>query len=180
MEAVVTSAHLFCGGGGDTQGALVAEYKPIWAIENNKYAAAVYRKRFPDVQLIESDIRQLSDEFIRHLSVPDVLIGGSPCPDFSIAGNRSGLEGSRGQLFFEFLRFLRLLQPKTFLFENVNGILSHDNGKTFQKIIEAFGQLGYMGSWQLRNGNRHVPQNRPRIFVVGIHREYTSNKVKPM
>ena len=166
----LTSGHLFAGGGGDTEGAIAAGYKPIWAIEYDKYAAAVYRRRFPDVSLIESDITQLSDDTIRSFTIPDIIIGGSPCPDFSVAGNRSGLSGDRGKLFFEFVRFLRILQPQAFLFENVEGLLSHDNGETFARVIAAFAEVGYVGSWQLRNGSRHVPQNRRRVFCVGIQR----------
>lgn len=174
----LTSGHLFAGGGGDTEGAIAANYKPVWAIEYDKYAASVYRKRFPETTLVESDITQLSDDFIQHLGVPSIIIGGSPCPDFSIAGSRSGFEGSRGQLFFEFVRFLRILQPPAFLFENVAGLLSHDDGKTFAKVIASFAKVGYVGSWQLRNGNRHVPQNRQRIFVVGIHRRCSDDRAK--
>jgi DNA (cytosine-5)-methyltransferase 1 len=170
----LTSAHLFAGGGGDTEGAIASGYQPIWAVEHDKYAAAVYRKRFPDVQLICSDITTLSDEFVQHLRVPDILVGGSPCPDFSLAGPRSGFEGTRGILFFEFVRFLRLLQPKAFLFENVQGLLSNDESRTFERVLWEFAQVGYVGAWQLRNGNRHLPQNRPRVFCVGLLRERAS------
>lgn len=177
---MITTAHAFCGGGGDSEGALLAECKPIWAIEYDKYAAAVYRRRFPDVQLIEADITTLSDDFVRGLPIPDVFLFGSPCPDFSVAGNGAGLEGTRGQLFFEGIRLLRLMQPKAFIFENVDGILSHDNGETFKAIIHTFGQLGYMGTWQRHNGNRHVPQNRPRVFCVGIHRKCAGNSAETL
>lgn len=170
-ERQPTAAFLFAGGGGDTEGAIAAGYQPLWAVEYDKYAAAVYRRRFPDCQLIQCDITALSDEFVQSLPVPDILVWGSPCPDFSIAGTQSGLEGDRGRLFFEGIRFLRLLQPAFFLFENVEGLLHNRNGETFKKVVGAFGQLGYMGTWQLRNGNRHVPQNRSRVFCVGVHRE---------
>ena len=170
-----TSAALFAGGGGDTEGAIAANYTPLWAIESDPKAAAIYRKRFRQVQLIEADVTSLSTEFICSLPVPDVLIWGSPCPDFSMAGTRAGFDGTRGRLFFEGVRFLRLQKPKSFVFENVDGLLSHDNGQTFQKVISAFGQLGYVGTWQVRNGNRHVPQSRVRVFCVGYYRECISD-----
>jgi DNA (cytosine-5)-methyltransferase 1 len=172
---MLTTAHLFSGGGGDTEGAIAANYNPLWAIEYDKTASAIYRKRFPIVQLIESDVTSLSDEFICSLPVPDVLVWGSPCPDFSMAGTRAGFDGTRGSLFFEGVRFLRLQKPKSFVFENVDGLLSHDKGQTFQKVISAFGQLGYMGTWQVRNGNRHVPQSRVRVFCMGLYRGHSSH-----
>ncbi|WP_442944670.1 DNA cytosine methyltransferase [Nostoc sp.] len=168
----LTSGHLFSGSGGDTEGAVAAGYRPVWAIENNPYAAAVYRKRFPNTQIIEQDITRLSDEFIRSLYSVDIVIGGSPCPDFSLAGKRAGIEGTRGQLFFEFVKFLKILQPPAFLWEQVSAVLSSGKGQDFIKILDAFAEVGYVGNWQVRNGNRHVPQNRERLFCVGIHRRY--------
>ena len=163
----LTTAHAFCGGGGDTEGAIAANYTPLWAIDYDKWACAIYRKRFPNVQLIEEDISSISDEFLLSLPTPDCFIWGSPCPDFSVAGKRKGINGDRGSLFFEGLRILRLKKPKTFIFENVQGLLSADDYVTFPKILQSFAELGYVGSWQLRNGNQHIPQNRPRVFCVG-------------
>ncbi|MFN6572362.1 DNA cytosine methyltransferase [Dendronalium sp. ChiSLP03b] len=166
---MLTSGHIFCGGGGDTEGAIAAGYKPIWAVENDPYAAAVYRKRFPGARLIEQDIRTITGDFILGLPTPDITIFGSPCPDFSLAGERNGLAGVRGQLFFEGLRFLRLQRSSAFVFENVDGLLSADKATAFPQVIQAFTSLGYRCTWQLRNGNRHAPQNRERIFVVGYY-----------
>lgn len=165
----LTAGFIFAGGGGCTQGAIAAGFAPIWAIEQDKHAAAVYRARFPDAAVYEADVREVdSNSFDR----PDCIIWGSPCPDFSIAGKRAGLDADRGALFFEGLRFLRLLKPKMFIFENVAGLLSIDSGRTFQRIIAEFASLGYAGTWQLRNANRHVPQNRQRIFCVGILQDF--------
>lgn len=166
-EAEITSAHLFSGGGGDTDGAVRAGCKPLWAIESDRYSAAVYRYQFPKCRLIETDIRTLSNEFIQQLPKPSLLVGGSPCPDFSISGKRTGLQGERGSLFFEFIRMLRILRPKAFAFENVKGVLACNNGQDFRQIIQAFNDLGYLCEWQMRNGKHHVPQNRERVFVVG-------------
>lgn len=166
---MLTTAHLFSGGGGDTEGAIAAGYKPLWAIEADKYAAAVYRKRFPYVQLIETDIRRVPDDFIRHLPVPDLLIAGSPCQDLSVAGSRAGLSGDRSSLFFEFIRFLRLQKPQSFIFENVSGLLGSNQERDFQAVLQSFAQVGYCVSWQVKNGKQWVPQNRERVFCVGYH-----------
>lgn len=172
---MLTTAHLFSGGGGDTEGAIAAGYKPLWAIEADKVAAAIYRYRFPHVTLVEADIITLSDSFIRCLPVPGLLIGGSPCQDLSVAGSRAGISGSRSSLFFEFVRCLRLLQPRAFIFENVPGLLSTGGGRDFETVIRSFAQLGYMGSWQVRSGQRWIPQNRKRVFIVGIRQRAITN-----
>ena len=171
-----TTGHLFAGGGGDTQGAIAAGYNPIWAVEYDKYAAAVFRYRYPQTRLIQDDITSLSDDFIRNLTTPDVIIGGSPCPDFSSAGARAGLAGDRGQLFFEYIRFLRILQPKYFIFENVKGILTSNCGYDFQEVLRCFAEVGYVGSWQLKNASEYVPQNRERVFCVGMLRQYSDQQ----
>lgn len=169
---MLTTGHIFAGGGGDTQGAIAAGYQPIWAIEYDKYAAAVYRHNHPQCRLIQEDVQKLPDSFILGLPTPSIVIGGSPCPDFSMAGSRAGIKGNRGQLFFEFIRFLRLLEPPLFIFENVKGILSSGNGEDFKQILQAFTSVGYVGAWQVRNSKQYVPQSRERIFCVGIHRNY--------
>jgi DNA (cytosine-5)-methyltransferase 1 len=173
---MLTSGHLFCGGGGDTEGALIAGYKPLWGIEKDKYAASVYRYRFAreNTRIIEEDISKLSEKFIQSLPVPDIIIGGSPCQNFSLGGRREGLKGSQSSLFFEYLRFLRIIQPKMFLFENVSHLITINDGSDFKQIIESFASVGYVGNWQLRDAVRHVPQNRERLFCVGIHSKYTN------
>ena len=72
-----------------------------------------------------------------------MLSGGAPCQSFSYAGKRLGLEDTRGTLFYHYAVFLKKLQPKLFLFENVKGLLNHDKGKTFEVIKEVFAETGY-------------------------------------
>jgi DNA (cytosine-5)-methyltransferase 1 len=163
---------LFAGGGGDTEGAEKAGYTTLWCVEYDKYACAVLRKRF-SASIIEQDITTITDDYIKSLPVPDVLTFGSPCVGLSTAGMRQGFKDPRSALFFEGIRFLKIIQPKMFIFENVKGLLSSSGGDDFKAAIAAFAEVGYVGTWQLRNGNRHVPQNRERIFCVGIHRRYS-------
>ncbi len=172
---VFTHAALFAGGGGDCEGAEKAGYQTLWCVENDKWAASVLRRRFPGTNIIEQDITTISDDFIKSLPVPDVLTFGSPCTNISLAGNRAGLAGDSSRLFFEGIRFLRIQQPKMLVFENVRGLLSSNEGEDFRTVIRSFAQVGYMGTWQVRNGNRHVPQNRERLFCVGIHRRYQND-----
>ena len=98
----------------------------------------------------------------------DLLIGGSPCQDLSIAGKRAGLEGERSSLFFEYVRALREKQPAYFLWENVAGALSSNEGWDFAEVQAHLAESGYALWWQLLNAKYFgVPQKRTRIIVVG-------------
>ena len=99
----------------------------------------------------------------------DLFVGGSPCQSFSVIGKRAGLEDARGTLFYDFARLITEMQPKVFLYENVPGMLSHDDGKTWKHIQEIFDSLGYKIFKALLNAmDFGVPQNRKRLYVVGF------------
>lgn len=99
----------------------------------------------------------------------DLLVGGSPCQSFSMVGKRAGLKDTRGTLFYDFARVIDECRPKVFIFENVKGLLSHDNGKTWRVIQEVFNSLGYkIFSQTMNSKNYGIPQHRERIFVVGF------------
>jgi len=107
----------------------------------------------------------------------DILVGGSPCQAFSVAGKRKGFEDTRGTLFFEFVETLKAKQPKYFLFENVKGLINHDKGKTLNIIAESFSEVGYRIDMELLNSKYfNVPQNRERIFIVGIREDLIPNE----
>ena len=99
----------------------------------------------------------------------DLFVGGSPCQSFSNMGKRGGLEDTRGTLFYEFARLVKEIQPKVFIYENVPGMLNHDNGHTWSVIKNVFDELGYKIYWKLLNSKDYgIPQNRKRIYVVGF------------
>jgi DNA (cytosine-5)-methyltransferase 1 len=111
----------------------------------------------------------------------DCLVGGFPCQAFSIAGKRKGFDDTRGTLFFDLARILRAKQPRLFVFENVKGLLSHDDGNTFRTIIATIDELGYDCQWQVLNSKNHgVPQNRERIIIVGHLRGTSRPEVFPI
>jgi DNA (cytosine-5)-methyltransferase 1 len=98
----------------------------------------------------------------------DLLVGGFPCQAFSIAGKRAGFTDTRGTLFFEITRILAAKKPAHFLLENVKGLFSHDEGRTFKTIVAALIDLGYCVEWDCLNSKFYgVPQNRERVFIVG-------------
>lgn len=103
----------------------------------------------------------------------DLLVGGSPCQAFSMVGKRLGLEDTRGTLFYDFARIVNETQPKVFIYENVKGLLNHDNGNTWQVVQDVFHELGYDLHFQVMNSKNYgIPQNRERIFVVGFKHKY--------
>jgi len=156
----------FAGVGGFSNGihSAIPDAECVGMSEIDRYASAVFKYNYPNV-------RQYGDiSKINWNTVPDfdLLTGGSPCQDFSIAGKRSGLSGKRSGLFREFLRALNEKQPQHFIWENVKGVMSSRNGWDFANIQAAFSEAGYSLWWQVLNAKDFgVPQNRERIFVVG-------------
>lgn len=104
----------------------------------------------------------------------DLFVGGSPCQSFSLVGKQRGLDDTRGTLFYEYARLIDEIKPKVFIYENVRAVTSHDGGKTWKKMQEVFKELGYSFSWTVLNAKNYgIPQNRERLFVVGIRNDLT-------
>ena len=102
----------------------------------------------------------------------DLLVGGSPCQSFSMVGKRGGLEDARGTLFYDFARVVNESKPKVFIFENVQGMLSHDKGRTWSVMQNIFNELGYSIFYKVLNSKDFgVPQHRNRIFVIGFRKK---------
>lgn len=132
--------------------------------EIDKYSVQVYLSHFPTHKNYGDATRIVPEE----LPDFDFLCGGFPCQAFSIAGKRGGFDDTRGTLFFEIARILKVKRPRLCLLENVKGLLSHDNGRTFKTIITTLVELGYCVEWQVLNSKNHgVPQNRERVFIIG-------------
>ena len=164
------------GSPNDEQESLATQPTCIGFSEIDKYATAIYQKHFPEHKPY-GDITTLNTDTLPDF---DLLVGGFPCQAFSIAGKRKGFDDTRGTLFFEIARILRAKQPRLFLLENVKGLLSHDNGRTFATIIATLDELGYDLQWQVLNSKNHgVPQNRERIFIVGHLRGTSRPQVFP-
>lgn len=177
---------LFSGIGGFELGIQNSKYKDklqcIGYSEVDKYAESIYKKHFPTRMAEGRKLHKALGDItkVRTSDLPDfeLLVGGSPCQSFSIAGKRGGFDDTRGTLFFEFARILRDKRPRYFLFENVKNLLSHDNGKTFKTILEVFASLGYDVEWEILNSkNFGVPQNRERIFIKGYLREKCGREI---
>ena len=159
---------LFAGIGGIRRGVVNAlaehgiESECVLSSEIDEKACETYELNYHERPL--GDVRQIVD-------VPpfDLLLAGFPCQPFSYAGKRQGFGDTRGTLFFEVERLLEAYRPKAFLLENVRGLYTHDNGRTFQTIMNHLHNLGY-GTYDLllNSSDFGVPQNRVRLYILGI------------
>jgi DNA (cytosine-5)-methyltransferase 1 len=163
----LTFIDLFSGIGGFRLGMEQAGHTCLGHVEIDKYADISYRAmhNVKESEFYANDIRSVEPG---DLPKADCYCGGFPCQSFSIAGKRGGFEDTRGTLFFEIARLLKANRPQFVFLENVRGLLSHDNGSTFETIIRTLGELGYWYEWQVLNSkNFGVPQNRERVFIIG-------------
>ncbi len=155
---------LFTGIGGFDLGFDRAGMECTWQCEIDKYARAVLSKHWPNVERLE-DVQQIGKE---NLGPVDLICGGFPCQDLSVAGKRAGLAGSKSGLWFEFARILGELKPAWVVIENVPGLLSSNKGKDFAVILRGLVKLGYGVCWRVLNSQHFgVPQRRNRVFIVG-------------
>ena len=150
-------------------------WTPAWFCEIEPFPSAVLKERYPHVQNY-GDFTRLSepDHPVRSTSI-DVLVGGTPCQAFSVAGLREGMRDPRGGLTLEYVRLARALRPKWLVWENVPGVLSSGQGRDFGSFVGALVESGYGVAWRVLDaqyvrvdGYPHaVPQRRKRVFLVG-------------
>jgi DNA (cytosine-5)-methyltransferase 1 len=171
----VKIASLFDGISGFLLAGQRAGMEPVWLAEIDAQCRSVSRRHFPDclhitdVRAVRAMLeRKTRGRFATELVRPDILTGGFPCQDLSVAGRRAGLAGARSGLWFVFRRILGILRPRWVLIENVPGLLSSNEGRDMRVIADAMGQLGY--GWAMRVFDAQwcgVPQRRRRVFIVG-------------
>jgi len=172
-----TSIELFAGAGGLALGLEKAGFDTIGLIEFDASAASTLQKNRPRWNVIHDDIANISPlDLEAFFDIKkgdlDLLSGGAPCQAFSYAGKRLGLEDARGTLFYHYAVFLQKLQPKTFLFENVRGLLTHDNGRTYKTILDIFTAEGYTVQTKVLNAwDYGVAQKRERLIMIGIRND---------
>ncbi|MDZ5720657.1 DNA (cytosine-5-)-methyltransferase [Bacillus sp. SXabc123] len=150
------------------------DYELIGFSEIDKYAIKSYCAiHNVDEQCNFGDVSKIDKKTLPDF---DLLVGGSPCQSFSVAGHRKGFEDTRGTLFFQYIETLKEKQPKFFVFENVKGLINHDKGNTLNVMSEAFSEVGYRIDLELLNSKFFkVPQNRERIYIIGIREDLIEN-----
>ena len=166
-------------------------WKAAWFSEIDPFPCAVLKHRFPEVPNL-GDMTKIKVETIENetgklqrfkngsgadVVVPggvDILVGGTPCQSFSVAGNRAGLRGVSG-LALTYCRLLEAMHPRWFVWENVPGVFSSNGGEDFKTLLKAFDEVGYSCAWRVLDAQyvrvdgypRAIPQRRRRVFVVG-------------
>ena len=172
---------LFSGIGGFRLGLQrVKRYRCVWSCDIDKYANQIYLRKFKPKrgEHFNGNIEKVNPETIPDF---DLLCAGFPCQSFSVAGHRKGFEDTRGTLFFEICRIAETKRPPLLLLENVKGLLSHKRGETFHTILQSLEALGYWVEWQVLNSKYFgVPHNRPRVYIIGHHRDQSSRPVFPL
>ncbi|MBO1928154.1 DNA (cytosine-5-)-methyltransferase [Thiomicrorhabdus sp. 6S2-11] len=171
--------ELFAGAGGLALGLEKAGLECELLNEVDKWACQTLRNNRPDWNVVEGDIANI--DFNKYKNKIDVLSGGFPCQAFSYAGKKLGFEDTRGTLFYEFARALNEIRPKIFIAENVRGLVSHDNGRTLETMIDVLESLDYkvLSPKVLKAINYQVPQKRERLFLVGIRKDLNINYSYP-
>ena len=192
---------LFAGCGGLSLGLENAGFEPLLFSEINRHAAETYKANRTNKDIIEiGDIYKLSDKELKlymkewkgkGIEDIDLVCGGPPCQGYSGIGHRRTFKLAKedipsNHLFLEMVRVIRCVKPKLFLFENVRGLLNSrwtpdgEKGEIFKAVTEAFKSLNnYAIQWELIHAKDYgVPQNRPRVLMVGIRKDILPKKLK--
>jgi DNA (cytosine-5)-methyltransferase 1 len=144
----------------------------IYASDNDKFAKESYLSNY---SIIEKewydDVKDING--LKYKYKTDVIVGGAPCQPFSMVGKRRGLDDARGTLFYDFARIVNESKPKMFIYENVKGILSMQNGDTYKTIKKTFNEAGYTNLHDavLNAKDYGIPQNRQRLFLIGFRKK---------
>jgi DNA (cytosine-5)-methyltransferase 1 len=162
--------------------------RTVWQCEKDEYRRRVLARHWPDIKRWD-DVKDVSNRGLRTVSRgrhgigvtvngsegdgspgngPDLLVGGFPCQDLSVAGRRKGLEGDRSGLFYEYARIADEFRPRWLLVENVPGLLSSADGRDFAIVLRILADIGYGLAWRILDARYFgVPQRRRRVFIVG-------------
>lgn len=161
---------LFSGAGGLDLGFHQAGFVTAIANEYDPHICPTFRTNFPDVHLIEGDIRNVkTDIFPENV---EGIIGGPPCQSWSEGGAKRGIEDPRGQLFNEYIRILKCVQPLFFVAENVSGMLAPRHKKAVEAFMTSFEEAGYDVNLKMLNARDYeVPEDRDRIFFIGFRKD---------
>ncbi len=186
MKKYIRSIDLFAGIGGMRYALDIAckkhhkVNKTVFSSEIDKYAIKTYEANFTPIthgDITEIKTKEVSTVVPEH----DILMAGFPCQPFSNAGLRQGFDDTRGTLFHDIVKILKVKKPRSFLLENVSHLRGHDKGKTLKVILRELRRLGYyVPDPKILNAKHFgLPQNRSRIFIVGFFNNFLGNFYYP-
>ena len=170
---------LFCGAGGFSYGFENAGYNIKMALDNWKDAIETFNQNHTNKVGICKNIYDFTNEEIKQFGIKNSIkgiIGGPPCQGFSMVGLRDEKD-DRNTLYLQYVRFVENIMPEFFILENVKGLLTLKKGHFKEDILKRFNELGYNVNYKvLRASEYRVPQNRERVFFVGLRRDIFKNK----
>lgn len=171
----LTTVSLFSGIGGLDLGFIKHGFDIIWANDFDKYAVDSYRANI-DSNIVYGDLNNHINDIPKH----DVLLAGFPCQPFSLMGKQKGFDDERGTLFFTIEEILVKHKPKIIILENVKNLLTHNKGKTLNKMLNILtNKLGYDIHYKILNTSDYgIPQTRRRLFIVGFLKEEFEERSK--
>lgn len=177
-----TFIEVCAGAGGLSKGFIDLGFNALLLNDTDKYCIETLKINHPRTNIIKSSMIDLDLEKYKNINV-DVLMGGVPCQSFSQAGKRKGIDDDRGKLIIHFIKMISILNPNLFIIENVQGLVTHNKGKTLQMVINEINKIGkYTIKYNVLNANDYsVPQNRKRLIIVGVNNSLnkTFNFPKP-
>ena len=155
-------------------------FEILAANDVNAAACATLRHNFPNSLVFESEVSEFVSNHLSNFGQIDVLTGGFPCQDFSLAGKRRGLNVKRGQLYLSMVDAIAVSRPKVFIAENVTGLVTWEKGLAIRTIVSDFESLGYSVQTEVLNAaDFGVPQHRKRVFIVGVRSDISGDFVFP-
>ena len=162
---------LFCGCGGLSKGFEMAGFNTVLAIGFWKDAVETFNNNHKNKVAICDDVSKISNDFLDDFTKKNKItgiVGGPPCQGYSTVGKRD-INDDRNYLYLQYCRIVEKVKPEFFVLENVKGLLTLNNGKFKEDIVERFTKLGYIVDYKILNSADYgVPQNRNRVFFVGI------------
>ena len=160
----MTHGSLFTGIGGFDLGFEHAGIETKWQVEIDPFCLAVLKTKWSDIPTY-GDIKNCGKHNLQRV---DIITGGFPCQDVSVAGRRAGLQAPRSGLFYECARVIDEMRPRWFVCENVPGLFSSNKGEDFRAVIETLADIGYCVAWRVLDSRYFgVAQRRRRVFIVG-------------
>ncbi|EGO9391236.1 hypothetical protein DSH94_13820, partial [Enterococcus faecalis] len=172
---VKNSLDLFSGAGGMTNGFKQADYYSVLMNDIDEAALITAKVNYPQSTAFLGDLTiKANRNYIINFAINnnvDIINGGPPCQGFSMAGFRNSND-PRSKLIYDYVAVLKEVKPKVFVFENVQGLLSHNKGKTFKNLLQLFLEVGYVVEARLMDFSDYgVPQKRKRVIIIGVRND---------
>ena len=164
------------GAGGLSKGFIDVGFCPVLLNDTDKYCVETLKLNHPEAHIFKGSMVDIDLDKYNTGDI-DILMGGVPCQSFSQAGKRAGISDDRGKLILHFIKMIATINPKIFIIENVHGLVTHNNGKTLEQVIQEIENLKrYNISYKVLNANDYsVPQNRKRLIITGVHTALNKN-----